>query len=70
MERGQAGESFQRIIYSLPTDHYHLAGWALCPYLVELEGQDECASVYFPPGQLLSEYAGGRSLAADGSMIL
>ena len=66
MEGGQAGESCQRIIRHMPTDHYHLAGWALCPYLPELEGQDECASVYFRPVQLLSEYVGGCSLAADG----
>ena len=66
MEGGQPGESFYRIIRHMLTDHYHLAGWALCPYLPELEGHDECASVYFRPVQLLSEYVGGRSLDADG----
>ena len=72
MVGGQAGESSQRIIRHRPVDHYRLTGWALCPYLAELEGQDECARVYFRPGQLLSEFgqllsefAGGRSHAAD-----
>ena len=63
---GQAGESCHRIIHRLPTDHYHLAGWALYPYLAELEVQDECVRVYFHPGLLLRGFAGGRSPAADG----
>ena len=66
MAGGQAGESSQRIIRRLSVDHYHLAGWALCPYLAELEGQDEIARVYFHPGQLLSGFAGGGSLTVDG----
>ena len=63
---GQAGESCQRIIRHLLADHYRLAGWVLCPYLAELEVQDECAPIYFRPGLLLSRFAYGRSPAADG----
>ena len=63
---GQARESCQRIIRRLSTDHYRLAGWALCPCLAELEVQDECIHIYFHPGLLLSGFTGSRSPVVDG----
>ena len=63
---GQAWESCQRIIRPPPADHYRLEEWALCPYLAEQEVRDEYVLVYFRSSILLSEFTGGRSLAADG----
>ena len=66
MVGGQARESYQRIICRLPANHYRLAGWALCPYVAELEVQDECTRVYSHPGLLLSGFTSSRSPAVDG----
>ena len=63
---GQVAESYQRIILRPPANHYRLAGWDLFPYLAKPEVQDGCAPVYFRPGLLLNECAGGCSPAADG----
>ena len=64
--KGEVAESYQRIIRRLLAGHYRLAGWALCPYSVELEVQDGCVLVYFRPYLLLNGCADICSPATDG----